>query len=242
VPAHASFASLEDIATESGFSGVQGILMDLGLSSLQLADRARGFSFQADGPLDMRFCRSCGVPASDLVNELPESDLADIIFRFGDERASRRIARAIVRARPIWRTGRLAELVAEVVRQQGRIHPATKTFQALRIAVNGELEALEKALPQAVGLLAPEGRLIVISFHSLEDRIVKQFLQRESRDCVCPPGIPQCACGHSATVKVITRRPLRPTSDEVGNNPRSRSARLRAAARLPSPRKSTEVH
>ena len=227
-----SFASLNEIAAEHGFLKVQGILLDLGLSSLQLADETRGFSFQIDSPLDMRFDPSQGATAADLVNGLSESDLADIIFRYGEERRARRIARAIVKARPIVRTSRLAEVVSRAAGRRTRIHPATKTFQSLRIAVNRELEALEQVLPQAVSLLAPQGRLVVISFHSLEDRIVKRFFQRESRDCVCPPEAPVCMCDHRATLRVITRRPVRPTVEETQNNPRSRSARLRIAARL----------
>lgn len=230
---HGSFAHLEAIATERGFLNVQGILLDLGLSSLQLADETRGFSFQIDAPLDMRFDPSQEVTAADLVNGLLESALADIIFQYGEERRSRRIARAIVKARPIMRTGKLAQVVTRAVGRRTRIHPATKTFQSLRVAVNRELEALEQVLPQAVDLLAPDGRLAVICFHSLEDRIVKRFLRRESRDCICSPEIPVCMCDHRATLRVITRRPVRPSVEQVHSNPRSRSARLRVAARLP---------
>ena len=230
---HGNFASLTDIATEHGFLGVQGILLDLGFSSLQLADENRGFSFQIDAPLDMRFDSSQGATAADLVNGLLESDLADVIFQYGGERRSRRIARAIVNARPITRTARLAEVVSRAAGRRTRIHPATKTFQSLRIAVNRELEALEQVLPQAVDLLATEGRLLVISFHSLEDRIVKHFFRRESRDCVCPPELPVCMCDHRATLRIVTRRPVNPSAEEVQDNPRSRSAHLRVAARLP---------
>ena len=208
---HADFARLSQVAEAHGFTAVAGILLDLGLSSLQLAEPRRGFSFQAAGPLDMRFDPTQGTPASELVNRLPEEALADLIHRFGEERYARRIARAIVRARPIRDTAHLAQVIAAAVGvPRGRIHPATRTFQALRIAVNQELEALSTALPQAIQLLRPGGRLAVISFHSLEDRIVKRFLQRESRDCICPPEVPVCACGHRATVRVITRRPQRP--------------------------------
>jgi len=228
-----NFAFLKDIATECGFLSVQGILLDLGLSSLQLADESRGFSFQIDAPLDMRFDSSQATTAADLVNGLSESDLADILFQYGEERRSRRIARAIVKARPIVRTSKLAKVVSRAVGRRTRIHPATRTFQALRIAVNRELEALEQVLPQAVSLLAPGGHLIVISFHSLEDRIVKHFFKYESRDCVCPPELPVCMCDHRATLMIVTRRPVRPSAEEVRDNPRSRSARLRVAARLP---------
>jgi 16S rRNA (cytosine1402-N4)-methyltransferase len=219
-----------EVASDRGFMPVDGILMDLGISSRQLGDPERGFSFQADGPLDMRLDPTAEMTAAELVNELPQEELADIIYRYGEERDSRRIARALVAARPIRSTKALASVVSSAVRNRERgIHPATRTFQALRIAVNRELEALATALPQAVGLLRPGGRLAVIAFHSLEDRIVKQFFQRESRDCLCPPEIPVCVCGHRATLEVITRKPIRPTAAEVERNPRCRSARLRIA-------------
>jgi 16S rRNA (cytosine1402-N4)-methyltransferase len=232
VTVQGSYASLQEIATRQGFVGVHGILLDLGLSSLQLADQSRGFSFQVDAPLDMRYSPDREETAAHLVNQLSESDLADLLFRYGEEWQSRRIARAIVSARPIERTGRLATVVARAKGRRGRIHPATKTFQALRIAVNRELETLERGLPQAVSLLAAGGRLAVISFHSLEDRIVKRFFRRESRDCICPPEVPRCVCGHRATVRVLTRKPIRPSAREVEENPRSRSARMRVAERL----------
>ncbi len=233
---HANFAQLRQTAEAHGFTAVAGILMDLGLSSLQLADPRRGFSFQMAAPLDMRFDPTQGSPVSDLVNRLPEKELADLIYRFGEERRARHIARAIVQARPIRDTEHLAQVItAAVGGRSGRIHPATRTFQALRIAVNRELEALSSALPQAIQLLKPGGRLAVISFHSLEDRIVKQFFQQESRDCICPPEVPTCVCEHRATIRVLTRHPQRPSAEEVARNPRSRSARLRIAERLPEP-------
>jgi 16S rRNA (cytosine1402-N4)-methyltransferase len=222
------------IAPPLGFGQVDGVLMDLGLSSRQLADADRGFSFSQDGPLDMRMNCSQGQTAADLVNRLPETDLADLLWRYGEERRSRRIARAIVAARPLTTTGQLADLVAQTVGRREKIHPATRTFQALRIAVNDELEALGEALPQARGLLRPGGRLAVIAFHSLEDRLVKRFYQQEARDCLCPPQVPVCVCEHSATLKVLTPRPVRPSDDEIARNPRSRSARLRVAERLDS--------
>lgn len=229
----ASFALLADCAAELGWSNVQGILLDLGLSSLQLGDASRGFSFQLDGPLDMRFDPDQPTTAADLVNGLAEEDLADLLHRFGEEPRSRRVARAIVAARPILTTRHLADVVARAAgRRRPGLHPATRTFQALRIAVNGELEALEAALPQAVDLLAPGGRLAVISYHSLEDRLVKTFLRDESRDCLCPPGQPICTCGHRATLWLLTRRPTRPDEEEIRRNPRARSARLRVAERL----------
>ncbi len=191
----------------------------------------RGFSFQADGPLDMRMDETGGQTAADLVNHLPERELADLIYRYGEERRSRRIARAIVKARPIRRTTELAQVVSGAMagkgRHQTKIHPATRTFQALRIAVNDELGALERALPQAIKLLKPGGRLAVISFHSLEDRIVKQYFRQESQDCICPPEQPVCTCRHKASIHIITKRPIMPSSAEVNVNPRARSAKLR---------------
>ena len=187
----------------------------------------------ADGPLDMRFdTTSVDSTAADLINHLSCEELAELLYRYGEERQSRRIAAAIVEARPIYRTGRLVEVIEETVgRRRGRLHPATLTFQALRIAVNKELTVLQSALPQAVDLLAPGGRLAVIAFHSLEDRIVKRFMRRESKDCICPRELPICTCDHQATLDVITRKPLGPTEEEVEVNPRSRSARLRVAER-----------
>jgi 16S rRNA (cytosine1402-N4)-methyltransferase len=195
----------------------------------------RGFSFQQDGPLDMRFDPDGGATAADLVNELPEEELADIIFRYGEERKSRRIAQAIVKARPLHTTGELAAVIAKALGgKRTGIHPATRSFQALRIAVNGELDTLEAALPQAVTALRAGGRLAVIAFHSLEDRIVKQTFRRESQDCICPPEQPVCTCGHKASIKEITRRPIVAGEDEVKANPRARSARLRVAEKLTS--------
>ncbi|MDH7489768.1 MAG: 16S rRNA (cytosine(1402)-N(4))-methyltransferase RsmH [Anaerolineae bacterium] len=230
---HANFRDLERVARDHGVDTANGIVMDLGLSSWQLADSARGFSFHDIGGLDMRFDPSEGASAADLVNTLPEDELAALIWRYGEEPKARPIARAIVRARPIATAGQLAEVIARAVRKRSRIHPATRTFQALRIAVNRELESLEAALPQAVRLLAPGGRLAVISFHSLEDRIVKTFFRNESRDCVCTPGIPQCICGHCATLRMVTKKPVAPSPREVSANPRARSAKLRVAERLP---------
>jgi 16S rRNA (cytosine1402-N4)-methyltransferase len=209
-------------------------LFDLGLSSMQLAAPERGFSFQRDGPLDMRFDPSGPTTASALVNDREESELTSILRRYGQERQARRIARAIAGVRPLDSTVQLATLIERIVGRRRRIHPATKTFQALRIAVNDELLALSKALPQALDLLAAGGRLVVISFHSLEDRIVKQFFAREARECICPPDIPVCMCNHRARLTIITRHPIRPTEQEVRSNPRSRSARLRIAVKKAS--------
>ena len=230
---HSSFARLAEVAEDRSYVPADGILFDLGLSSLQLADACRGFSFQVDGPLDMRFDRtSSDSTAADLVNRLSAEELAEVLYRYGEERRSRRIARAIVEARPLHTTRELAEVIDQTVGGWGaRLHSATLTFQALRIAVNQELIALEEALPQAVDLLRPGGRLVVLAFHSLEDRIVKRFMRRESRDCICPPGLPVCVCQHEATLNALTRKPIRPSAEEVGTNPRSRSARLRIAER-----------
>lgn len=231
---NANFAQLAEIAAQYGFCPADGILLDLGLSSLQLASGERGFSFQVEGPLDMRFNPHQGNPASELVNELSTPELADILYRYGEERQARRIARAIVAARPIHTTRQLAEVVARAVGRRGKIHPATRTFQALRIAVNDELSALSQALPQAVEFLAPQGRLAVISYHSLEDRLVKQFYRRESQDCICPPEVPVCRCHHRATLEIVTKKPITPSELELKANPRCRSAKLRIAARLAS--------
>jgi len=229
---HRSFAELGRVARELGFEAVDGILLDLGLSSDQLADLARGFSFSSAG-LDMRFDSTQGQPASSLVNELDADELADILYRYGQERASRRIARAMVAARPIESAQQLADIIAKAVGgRRGRLHPATQTFQALRIAVNDELRVLETVLPQCVELLKPGGRLAVITFHSLEDRIVKNFYRTESRDCICPPEQPICICGHRASVKLLANKPVEPSPAEVAENPRARSARLRAVERL----------
>lgn len=228
-----NFRHLGTVARALDFTNVDGILMDLGLSSRQLQDAMRGFAFGQEGPLDMRLDPSRGQTAADLVNTLPERKLADLLWRYGEERHSRRIARAIVAARPVTRTDELAELVARILGRREKIHPATRTFQALRIAVNEELDALEEALPQARDLLQPGGRLAVIAFHSLEDRLVKQFYRTESKDCLCPPEVPICSCDHRATLKEVTRKPIRPSNQEVARNPRSRSARLRLAERLP---------
>lgn len=227
-----SFADIASHAQAVGWEAVQGVLLDLGLSSLQIADPDRGFSFQAHGPLDMRFDPSQTKTASDLVNHLDEERLADILRKFGEEPKAGRIARAIVRARPIEHTQELAELVTRVVgKRKRRIHPATRTFQALRIAVNDELNTLETGLAQAVQILAPEGKLVVISFHSLEDRMVKRFFRAESRECTCPPELPVCTCDATPRLEIVTRKPIRPDENEIERNPRARSARLRVAVK-----------
>ena len=227
-----NFVNLQAICMKYDFHPVHGILFDLGLSSIQL-DSNRGFSFQSDAPLDMRLSPSQGVTAADIINASSEAELAHIIAAYGEEACSHQIAHQIVQERPIETTLQLVRTIERVVGgRRGRIHPATKTFQALRIAVNHELEHLEAALKQAINLLGFEGRLVVISYNSLEDRIVKQLMQRESKDCICPPGTPTCICGHTACLRLINKKVITPSPIEVQFNPRSRSAKLRAAERV----------
>lgn len=239
---HGNFAELARIVDEAGFvSSVDGVLLDLGFSSYQMDDPGRGLSFSADGPLDMRLDKSQELTAADLINNASEQELADIFWRYGEETRSRQIAWRIVRERtrgPITRTSQLARLAsAGVPYKPGVIHPATRVFQALRIAVNSELEHLETALPQIVEVLrrgntdggGDGGRMVIISFHSLEDRLVKVFMKRESMDCICPPGIPVCVCNHKASLRILTPKPITPTKQEILDNPRARSAKLRAA-------------
>jgi 16S rRNA (cytosine1402-N4)-methyltransferase len=231
------YSDVEQICSERAFRPVHGVLLDLGLSSMQMDRAARGFSFSKEGPLDMRFSQEQEVTSADIVNGFAEEELADVLWRLGEEPQSRRIARRIVQRRPLSTTTALAQVVEEAVGGRARrqtTHPATRTFMALRIAVNQELLRLETALPQAYGLLGDLGRLVVLSYHSLEDRLVKQFVQRESRDCICPPRQPACTCGHRATLRRIGRGAIRPSQAEMTANPRSRSARLRAAERLPA--------
>jgi len=229
----ASYTNLVNTARKEGFLQVDGILFDLGFALFQVEDAKRGFSFYLNGPLDMRYDRAGKLSAYHIVNRLPEEELADIIWKYGEEPKARRVAKAIVQVRPIRSTLELARVVEQVVGSGGKIHPATRVFQAIRIAVNRELDNLKEALPQAVELLKPGGRLAVISFHSLEDRIVKEFFRQESRDCICPPELPVCMCHHKATLKVITPKPIKPSPQEVEANPRSRSAKLRIAERRP---------
>jgi 16S rRNA (cytosine1402-N4)-methyltransferase len=234
----ANFRELADVLSRAGEREPNGILVDLGVSSLQFDSPERGFSFRFDAPLDMRMDPTSGATAADLLRQLPESEIARIIFEFGEERHSRRIARRIVERReqgePVTTTRELADLVATAVgggkRQQ--IHPATRTFQALRIAVNNELEALGDFVQTAVDLLTPEGVFAGISFHSLEDRILKQEMRRLSGQCQCPPRLPVCSCGARKIVEVLTRRPVTPTARELEENPRARSAKLRACRKL----------
>jgi 16S rRNA (cytosine1402-N4)-methyltransferase len=228
-----NFINLEAICKGYHFHPVDGILFDLGVSSLQLDTAERGFSFHLDAPLNMRFDPGQGLTASDIVNSFSGQELAKLIEKYGEERHSRRIARYIVQNRPISTTVELASLVERaLVSKRARIHPATRTFMALRIAVNNELQNLELALKQTINLLRPGGRLTVISYHSLEDRIVKQFMRYEASSCLCPPGTIICRCGHKPTLKLISRKVIKPTSLEMESNPRSRSAKLRIAERL----------
>lgn len=228
-----------EAAHEYGFRDVDGVLFDLGISSPQIDTPERGFSFQSDAPLDMRFGPGAQRSAAELVNELSERELRDLIGEYGEERFAGRIARRIVEERTVRRirtTNHLADVVsgAKPRLKSERIHPATRVFQALRIAVNDELGRLSSALPQAAELLRSGGRLAVISFHSLEDRIVKQFMRREAAGCICPPELPACVCGHTPTLRLVTRRPLTASEDEIAANPRARGAKLRVAEKLDS--------
>ena len=237
--AHANHRELERVVREAGEREAAGVLADLGVSSLQFDTPARGFSFRHDAPLDMRMdAAGDEETAAELLARLPEEEIARIIYEYGEERRSRRIARRIVERReagdPVETTADLAELVARAVghKRTDRIHPATRTFQALRIAVNRELEGLDAFIETAVDLLQTQGRLAVISFHSLEDRVVKRTLRRLAGQCECPPRLPVCACGARESVEVLTRRPVAPTEREVEENPRARSAKLRVCAKL----------
>lgn len=228
-----NFVNLEAICKENNFLPVDGIVFDLGFSSTQLEISERGFSFQGDGPLDMRFSPTQGLTADDVVNTFAEDRLSQIIKTYGEEHRSKWIARYIVKNRPINSTLQLAGIVENAVGgRHGRIHPATRTFMALRIFVNNEMENLAAALKQTIACLKTQGRLAVISYHSLEDRIVKQFMQRESKGCLCPPSTPVCRCEHIPSLKIITRKVITPSVAETKSNPRSRSAKLRVAERL----------
>ncbi|MFC2025751.1 16S rRNA (cytosine(1402)-N(4))-methyltransferase RsmH [Chloroflexota bacterium] len=239
-----SYISLGECLESVDWYDVDGIYFDLGISSMQLDTPERGFSFRVDAPLDMRFDPQNPTRAVDLVNNLREKELADLIYLYGEERRSRQIAKQIINSRPVHTTTQLAEIVMRAKRSGRRsyqrkkagrksiLHPATRTFQALRIAVNRELESLEIVLPLAVSALTSGGRLAVISFHSLEDRIVKKFFRQESKDCICPDEQPVCTCEHRAILIEVTRKPIRPEQKEIEDNPRSRSARLRIAEKI----------
>ncbi|HKO34965.1 MAG TPA: 16S rRNA (cytosine(1402)-N(4))-methyltransferase RsmH [Pyrinomonadaceae bacterium] len=233
----ADFRELTRVLATAEVKAVRGILADLGVSSLQLDSPSRGFSFRHEAPLDMRMDMSSGETAAELLGRLSEVEIARLIFEYGEERHSRRIARRIVARReagePVTSTTELAKLVERAIGgKKRRIHPATRTFQALRIAVNRELEGLDQFVADAFDALEPHGRLAVISFHSLEDRIIKRTLLKLSGRCQCPPRLPQCACGARQVIEILTRRPLTPTEDEIAENPRARSAKLRIAAKL----------
>ena len=235
---HRTFDQAAEVLAELGIEGLDGMLLDLGVSSHQLDTAERGFSFRFDAPLDMRMDSSKGETAADLVNELPEDELVRIFFQYGEERYSRRIVRAILKRRetePFLRTGELAELIRNTIpggRKPSRIDPATRVFQALRIAVNQELEQVEQGVSRGIELLKPGGRLVVISFHSLEDRIVKHIFRDQAKGCICPPRMPVCRCENEPAVEILTRKGLKAQADEIDMNPRSRSAVLRAVSRL----------
>lgn len=232
---HGNFSDIKGIIKDER---ADAILLDLGVSSYQLEDKERGFSFMSDAPLDMRMDKKAEITAADIVNKSSERELSDIIFKYGEERFAKRIASFIVNERgskPVTTTTQLSNIIMKAIPARFRprdIHPATRTFQALRIAVNHELEILEKSILNAVDILKPEGRMCIISFHSLEDRIVKRTFQRLEKGCICPPKIPICQCGIKPSIKIITKRPVTPSEMEIKANPRSRSAKLRAAEKL----------
>ncbi|MCQ2382260.1 MAG: 16S rRNA (cytosine(1402)-N(4))-methyltransferase RsmH [Clostridia bacterium] len=230
-----NFCDIADVLPSLGIDSVDAILADFGVSSYQIDTLERGFSYTQDAPLDMRMDTDANKTADTVVNSYPEGRLADLIWQYGEERYARKIAAAIVAARPIRSTGHLVEVIKNAVPAgYGKTggHPAKRTFQAIRIEVNQELESIQKFLDGAIKMLKPHGRLAVISFHSLEDRIVKQTFKREATDCLCPPKIPQCICGHKATVKLLTKKPICPTIEETKSNPRSASAKLRVVCKL----------
>ena len=236
---HANFSEASEVLAELGIAGVDGMLLDLGVSSHQLDSSERGFSFRGDAPLDMRMDPTCGLSAAEVLAQADAETLTRIFREFGEERWAGRIARRIVRVRqerPLRTTFELADLVMDTVpggHVPGRIHPATRVFQALRIHVNQELEHVARGVAAGIGLLKPGGRLVVISFHSLEDRIVKRIFQNETRTCVCPPGLPVCVCNVHPRIELLTRKAVRAAAGEVAENPRARSAVLRAVERLP---------
>ena len=234
---HGNFGDIKTILKKENVMNVDGLLLDLGVSSPQLDSPNRGFSFMRNGPLDMRMDSSQKITAADLLIELPDEKLVSVIKEYGEERFSKRIVRAIRQAQKqsaIKTTLQLSNIISSVIHasRQTKIHPATRTFQALRIAVNGELEHIKKALRDSVDILQESARVIVISFHSLEDRIVKNFFKIEEKGCVCPPKIPVCSCGHKQRLKIITRKPIIPAVEEVRRNSRASSAKLRVAERV----------
>lgn len=229
-----NFADIEDNLRGLGYDAVDAILADFGVSSYQIDTVERGFSYTKDAPLDMRMDTDATKTADDVVNGYPEGKLADLIFNYGEERYAKRIAAAIVAHRPIRSTGQLSEVITKAVPAgYGKTggHPAKRTFQAIRIEVNQELESIKRFLDGAIKMLKPGGRLAVISFHSLEDRLVKQKFKLEATDCLCPPKTPQCICGHHASIKLLTKKPICPTIEEIKSNPRSASAKLRVVCK-----------
>lgn len=227
-----NFAELESLLEPMLEEAPSAVLFDFGISSHQLDHPERGFSYHEEGPLDMRMGPDSALTARDIVNEWAEPDLIRVIRDFGEEPAARRIARAIVRARPIESTSRLSTVIARAIPGRRAGHPARRTFQAIRIAVNSELEAISEGLDQAIRLVRQGGRVVAISYHSLEDRIVKRRFAEGATGCVCPPGMPVCGCGRSAELRLLTRKPIRPSQDEIGTNRRARSAVLRAAEKV----------
>jgi 16S rRNA (cytosine1402-N4)-methyltransferase len=229
---HGSYSDLSQHLNQVGWQHIDGVVLDLGVSSMQLDRPEKGFSFRQDAPLDMRFNPSAPQTGAELLNGLDEAEINRILWEYGEEQQARRITRAIIQNRPIQTTGQLANIIEKAIGRRGAIHPATRTFQALRIAVNGELDNLREVLPQIVEALGIGGRAAIISFHSLEDRIVKHFFQTESKDCICPPEQPTCTCNHRATLRLLTRHPLEASEQEKKENPRARSAKLRITERI----------
>jgi 16S rRNA (cytosine1402-N4)-methyltransferase len=227
------YAEILTAIKELGWQCVNGVLLDLGVSSMQIDIGEKGFSFTKPAPLDMRFDQSSGYTAAHLLNTLDEKEIADIIWKFGEEPKARRIASLIIENRPVTNTTQLAQIINQVYSNKDtKRNPATRTFQAIRIAVNHELEVLEQGLENTLASLCSGGRLAVITFHSLEDRIVKQLFRLESKDCICPPEQIICNCGHKATIKLVTKKPVKPSEDELRNNPRARSAKLRVVEKI----------
>lgn len=232
-PFHCSYVQLEQPLQQLHWEGMDAVLFDLGISSMQVDSPERGFSFLEEGPLDMRFNARGDLTAEYIVNHWEEHDLATILWEYGEEPRARAIAKAICAARPLNTTAELAKVAASVYHgHHGKIHPATLTFQSIRIAVNDELHAIHDGIRKAVEYLLPGGKIAVISFHSLEDRIIKDYFRRESKDCICPPEQPTCTCGHHASLEVLTKKPITAGEDEMKMNPRSRSAKMRVAQKI----------
>ena len=230
---NSNFKNIKKIAMKSKFVPCHGILFDLGVSSLQLDKESRGFSFRRKAPLDMRFSINQTLTAQDVLNTFSESEISDILYQYGEERQSRKIAKLIIENRPLSNADELSDLIKKNIRQTNyKINPSTKTFQALRIYINEELNSLSQALEQSLEILGVGGRMAVISYHSLEDRIVKNFFKKESKYCICPPNIPECDCEHFPKLKIVTKKPVSPSQSEIDANKRSRSAKLRGVERI----------